>query len=366
MKDFETDVTRPADDGRNIDERLGILAGEGSHQRVRALAEEGPHPEAVPRADSMSDEHTYYGLPVLKETVWEWPIPAYFYIGGVAGASSALAAASLLRKSELGAIVRAGRGIAFAGAGISAVLLIKDLGRPMRFLYMLRVFRPSSPMNVGTWILSAFGAFSFGAIALPGRLGDASGALAGVFGLPLASYTAVLVANTAVPLWQQVRNSLPVLFVASAASSASAVFELLDLSPAEARVVRRFSLAAKCADLAAGFAVEREANAIARVGKPLRESALWTAAKLCTALSLAVTALPRKPRWLRIAGGIAGTLGGLATRFGVFQAGRVSARDARATFEQQRAGMGGAEQLAGASGPAGVLRREGEAGLAPA
>ena len=336
--DLETDVTRPVDDGRNIDPSLGTLQGEGSHQRVDRIHAGRPTPTAEP-----STGDSYYGLPLLKETVWEWPIPAYFYVGGLAGASAALAAAALLR--DLPVIARTGRVIAFAGAGVSAALLIKDLGRPLRFIYMLRVFRPSSPMNLGTWILSAFGACAFGALALPGRLGAAASAAAGFFGLPLTSYTAVLLANTAVPLWQGTRNALPVLFVSSAASSAASALELCDLPAAEARVVRRFALAAKVADIAAAMAVEREANAVERVGRPLRKSALWNAAKVCVLSSLLVSALPRKPRWLGFAGGVLGTLGALATRFGVFDAGRLSARDPQATFEQQRAGMGGAAVL---------------------
>ncbi len=335
--DPETDVTRPMGDGRNIDPRIGTLAGEGSHQEVERI-----HPgRATPAAEPASGD-SYYGLPVLKETVWKWPIPTYFYVGGLAGASAVLSAAALLRRGSLGRIARTGRIIALGGAGLSAALLIKDLGRPMRFLYMLRVFRPGSPMNVGTWILSAFGACAFGAVALPGRLGDAASVGAGLFGLPLSSYTAVLLANTAVPLWQGTRNALPVLFVASAASSAASALELCQLPAAEARVVRRFAVAAKLADIVSAMAVEREANAVERVGRPLRASALWKAAKLCVLASLAVSALPRKPRWLRIAGGALGTLGALGTRFGIFQAGRWSARDPQATFDQQRAGMGAA------------------------
>ena len=337
IQDPETDVTRPVDDGRNIDPRLGTLAGEGSHQQVERI-----HAGRLTPSNEPATGDTYYGLPLLKEPVWEWPIPAYFYVGGLAGAAAALAAAALLRRDSLGTIERTGRWIAFGGSVVSAAFLIQDLGRPSRFIYMLRVFRPSSPMNLGTWILSAFGACAFGALALPGRVGDAASVGAGIFGLPLTSYTAVLLANTAVPLWQGTRNALPVLFVSSAAVSAASAFELFDLPAAEARMIRRFAIAAKLADIASAMAVAREANAVERVGRPLRKSPLWNAAKVCLLASLVVSVLPRKPRWLRIAGGALGTLGAMATRFGVFEAGRHSARDPQASFEQQRAGMSGA------------------------
>jgi hypothetical protein len=340
-------LARTADDGRNIDLELGTLSGEGAQQRVRGLDREQPHGELQPRLDATADGATYYGLPVLKETVWKASIPAYFYVGGLAGASAALGAAALARGEELRGMVRACRFIAAAGALISGGLLIEDLGRPARFLHMFRVFRPSSPMNLGTWILSAFGALSTGAL-LPGRPGDAAAIGAGVAGLPLAGYTAVLLVNTAVPVWQGARTWLPVLFVSSAAMAAGSAMELLELSAQEQRVARRFAIAAKVSELLAGRAVEAEVSRIERVGRPLHEGAagiLWRAAKLCTLASLAVSAVPRKPRWLRRLGGVLGPLGSLATRFAIFEAGRGSARDPKATFEAQRAG---AVQLAGA------------------
>ena len=83
-------------DGRNIDESLGVLAGEGAHQDVRETAGKGarPVPEPKERAESTADRDSYYGLPMLKEPVWKWPIPTYFYVGGLAGASAALGMAA--------------------------------------------------------------------------------------------------------------------------------------------------------------------------------------------------------------------------------------------------------------------------------
>ena len=161
-------------DGRNIDPGLGTLRGEGSLQRVATVpAPVMPHRVDVPAADATGSDlgPSYYGAPLLKEPVWRWYIPAYFYAGGVAGAAAALGGAVQLAL-DAGApgtlqrfvlpgehrLVRTCRTIATGGAVLSAALLIADLGRPARFLNMLRVFRPTSPMNMGTWILSAFGA----------------------------------------------------------------------------------------------------------------------------------------------------------------------------------------------------------------
>jgi len=89
----------PTDDGRNVDSLLGLLEGEGAAQQVERLAEEHPHPPPSELHDSTSDLETYYGLPLLKEHVWKAAIPAYFYVGGLAGASAALGAGSILPAS---------------------------------------------------------------------------------------------------------------------------------------------------------------------------------------------------------------------------------------------------------------------------
>src|SRR5258708_19037255 len=155
---------------------------------------------------------------MLKEPVWKWSIPAYFYVGGLSGACAVLGgSADLLAGPGMVRVSGQCRLMAATGSAASGVLLIADLGRPARFLNMLRVFRPSSPMNIGTWILSTFGACA-GLAALPAvlavpnpirRLADGAGIGAGVIGLPLTGYTGVLLANTAVPLLQGARRSLP-------------------------------------------------------------------------------------------------------------------------------------------------------------
>jgi formate-dependent nitrite reductase membrane component NrfD len=244
------------------------------------------------------------------------------------------------------------RWIGTAGSAIGTVLLVADLGRPERFLNMLRVFRPSSPMSVGSWVLAGSIPTSAGSAVLAGSggalrsVGNVSGLFAGVLGLPLTGYTAVLLSNTAVPLWQGTRPSLPVLFTASGMASAASLLELMDLSEQEARIVHRFGLAGRVADLAASLAVEREADRVEQVGKPLHEgvaATLWNLAKGLTAASLVVSLVPTRRRWRRTLSGLLGTAGAVALRFAVFQAGRRSAVDPRATFRQQRAGHGAVE-----------------------
>lgn len=328
----ETDIAPSSRDGRNLDEDLGVLQGEGALQKVERLDEGRPFERRPWRREATADQDSYYGLPMLKESVWKWPIPLYFYVGGLAGGSALLAAAALLRKHRLPGIARAGRVIAASGAVVSAALLIQDLGIRRRFIYMLRVFRPTSPMNLGTWILSGFGACAAGSL-LPGKIGDAASVAAGVLGLPLSGYTGVLLANTAVPLWQKARANLPPVFVASAAASVASAMELLPLSRAEQRVARRMAVAGKLAELCTDVALEHEVGKIERIGRPLERGvsgALWKTAKACKAASLVCSMIPRKRAWLRVCGGVLGTMGALCTRFSLFHGGKASARDPRA------------------------------------
>jgi formate-dependent nitrite reductase membrane component NrfD len=337
-------------DGRHIDPRLGRLEGEGADQRTGGDKPEDlqpystwtrpagtPSPEAGP---------TYYDRPVLKEPVWIWAVPAYFYAGGLAGASAILAEASeSLGGDGTGDLVVRARWIAALAGATGSALLVHDLGRPERFLHMLRVFRPTSPMSIGSWVLAA-GAPVFGCAALASRARGGAGALgralsiAGAgLGLPLTTYTAVLLSNTAVPVWQEARRFLPFLFAASAAGSSAAALEMSSLNEDESHIVRRFGIAARAAEILAAWLVEREALRTPRVGRPLKEGvsgSLWAASKALTAASLLLSAGSRRRPWARRLAGATGTGAALATRFAIFQAGKSSARDPRATFHQQR------------------------------
>jgi formate-dependent nitrite reductase membrane component NrfD len=335
-------------DGRNIDPASGILDGEGSEQAVprdRAKSEGGA-PFDVYTSVPGRDSETYYDRPVLKEPVWIWAVPAYFYTGGTAGAAAVLAAAAqVLDREELDGLIRRARWIASAGTALGTALLIVDLGKPGRFLNMLRVFRASSPLSVGSWILAPASMLAAGSAVLPGPLGDAAGLGAGALGAPLSGYTGVLLTNTAVPVWEQARRTLPPLFVASAASGAVALLDLFDLTVREHRLVWHFGVAAKAAELALAQELEKEVSKVERVARPLREGlsgALWRAAKALTATSLGASVVPiGSKRTRRKVSGVLGTAGAVALRFALWQAGKASARDPRATFALQRAGLGG-------------------------
>jgi formate-dependent nitrite reductase membrane component NrfD len=295
--------------------------------------------------ESPAESVTYYDRPVLKSPVWIWSVPLYFFVGGVAGAAMTLGlAVQLLGGRRLRKFSETCHWTGAIGGGIGSVLLISDLGRKARFLAMLRVFRPSSPMSVGSWVLALATPLSAGsALLTTGRgpvrtAGLAAGVGAGVLGMPLATYTAVLLGNSAVAVWMATRKSLPLLFGASSAAGLASVFDLMPLATPERAVVRNFGIAGRLADILVSHAVESDACANPRVGLPLSRGvsgALWKSAKILTAVSLALSLIPGKSDTRRRMAGVCGVFGSVALRFAIFHAGKASALDPRATFSQQ-------------------------------
>jgi formate-dependent nitrite reductase membrane component NrfD len=235
------------------------------------------------------------------------------------------------------------RWISTAGALISTGFLIHDLGRPERFLNMLRVFKVTSPMSMGSWILSAFSSAAGAAAVLPfgprlfRPLAGVFGVVAGLLGLPLAAYTGVLLVQTAVPLW---KNHLwSVLALCSGTAAAGSLMELLPLNVKEVRAVEMFGLIGKVGEVIVATSIEREAARVERVARPLHDGFtgfLWQSTKVLTVVSAMVSLSPGHSRKKRVVAGILGTAAGVCVRFAYFLAGKRSARDPRATFEQQR------------------------------
>jgi hypothetical protein len=184
----------------------------------------------------------YYGQAVVKPPVWTWQVPLYFFFGGIAGMSAVLASGAVIFHHI--DLARAAMWVAaIAGAVLSPILLIMDLGRPRLFLNMLRVFKHRSAMSMGAWILSFFGACAVpGLIALElhshhvfgGALGQLIRIAAGIFifgsaifGTLLATYTGVLLGATAIPAWFLHRTMLPIHFGTAGLGSAAGLLELL-------------------------------------------------------------------------------------------------------------------------------------------
>lgn len=288
----------------------------------------------VPSAEFSS----YYGLPVIKEPVWKAPeVPGYLFLGGLAGASSALAASADV--SGYRELARMSKTAAVAAIGLSVVALVKDLGRPARFVNMLRVFKPTSPMSVGSWILSAYGpaAGVAAASALTGlrpAIGRGATIAAAVTGPGVAAYTAALLSDTAVPAWHEAHRELPYLFVSSAATAAGGLGLAL-VPPREAGPARNLALIGAGAELTAKTLLLRRLGPAAAPYQSGRAGRLMEAAEILTAAGLTATALGGRNRLVAVAAGTALVVSSAFTRFGIFYAGRESARDPRYTIAPQ-------------------------------
>src|SRR5437879_8047454 len=229
--------SRPAPGGRTPD-----FASEQKLVEIRREAERrgevkasGIRPAGSP-FPMASPDTGYYGIPLLKKPAWTWEIPLYFFVGGAAGAAAVVGAIADYTGADR-RLVRDARWIAAAGAVISPALLIADLGRPARFLNMLRVFKPQSPMSVGVWTLLGFsGAAAATAFAgfmgerygpsLPLRVIENAGQAASLAsGLPFSNSTGVLIVSATIPVWNQNVSDLPIHFAASGLGAAVGLLE---------------------------------------------------------------------------------------------------------------------------------------------
>ncbi|MGH7721783.1 MAG: NrfD/PsrC family molybdoenzyme membrane anchor subunit [Candidatus Dormibacteria bacterium] len=297
----------------------------------------------VPPAEFTS----YYGRPVVKHSPWKADIPAYLFLGGLAGGSSMLAAgADLTGRPALRRTARIG---ALAGIGAGFAALIHDLGRPERFLNMLRVAKPTSPMSVGTWIITAYGPLAGLAAAsempfplprplgaLVGATGRPAGIAAAALGAGVASYTAVLLSDTATPTWHAAQRELPFVFVGSAATAAGG-FGIIGAPVAQARPARLLAAGGALLELGmerrleSGMGIVAEPLRTGRAGRLMRTSRVLTAAGAIGGLVLG-----GRSRVLAAASGAALLAGSACLRFGIFEAGQASARDPRYTIVPQR------------------------------
>jgi DMSO reductase anchor subunit len=296
-----------------------------------------------PRATA---ETGYYGQPLLKPPVWTWEVPLYFFVGGAGGAAAVIAAVASW-EDDTSTLARDARWVAAASGPISAALLTSDLGRPERFVNMLRVFKPQSAMSVGSWTLAAFstaaGAAAFVAMverrfdgAVPVRIlsRTCSTAAAGL-GTIMATYTGVLIGATAIPAWNANVRVLPMHFAASGVGSAAAALELLGHDDA---ALSRLAFVAAAIETLVGAAIESNGSP---AQAPLREGASgWViraggvlsgpAALLCRAFS------GRSPR-LKRAAAVSALAGSLLTRLGWIAAGSRSAADPRPALRLESA-----------------------------
>ncbi len=284
----------------------------------------------------------YYGLPLLKQPPWTWQIPLYFFAGGAAGSAAVIGAAARWVGADR-ELARDCRYIAAAGSAASTALLISDLGRPERFLSMMRVFKLKSPMSVGAWTLAVFGTFSaasafaemlyrrsrFSPFAV---LADLTEGISALSGLPFSNYTGVLIGATVIPVWNENVATLPLHFGMSGLNSAVAI---LELSGHNHRALNLLGLGASVVETAEGVHLETtnkpaieplkrgSSGLITRIGGVL-SGPIPLVLRLSAAVAGKGTA-----RKLRKAAAVSSIVGSLLTRIAWVHAGHVSAKDWR-------------------------------------
>jgi hypothetical protein len=267
-------------------------------------------------------EPSYHDLPLLKPPVWTWEIPAYFFVGGAAGAAAMIGFAARVAGNDQ-QLVRDARAVAAIGGAVSGVLLVADLGRPERFLNMLRVFKPQSAMSVGAWIVAAFGGTSAAAFVLPRRAADAAAVASAVTGLGMATYTGVLLGATSIPVWSRHVATLPVHFGASATGAAAS---MLELRGRQNRALNTLGVIAATFETVIAAAIELQADLDS---EPVRGVNHRIAAALSGPVPLLLRLFGGNSRRARQAAAVSTIVGSLLTRIAWVEAGKESAKGSR-------------------------------------
>lgn len=349
----EDAVVRPTQtmsDSARITPRTPDTASEKRLIEIRREAEstgkvvgKGVRPGGAPFPVA-SPETGYYGIPLLKKPAWTWEIPLYFFVGGAAGAAAVVGSVASYTGADR-KLVRDARWIAAAGSVISPALLISDLGRPSRFLNMMRVFKPQSAMSMGVWTLLGFsGGASAAAFAqflsdrygpsFPVRVIEQAGQAASLlFGLPFSNYTGVLIGATAIPVWNESAGDLPIHFGMSGLSAAVGMLELMGNT--KSRALQALGIGAALFECWEGLRIETREN---RTLNPLKHGGSGTITRAGGLLSgplpaalrlISVFAGSNNQRALRQAAAASAIAGSLLTRIAWIYAGHVSAKDWR-------------------------------------
>jgi formate-dependent nitrite reductase membrane component NrfD len=285
---------------------------------------------------SRDDEAPFVIGPVIHEPVWTWEVPAYFWLGGMAAGSSFVALACDLAGDEKSA--RIARMTALGAVAPAPILLIMDLGRPARFLNMLRIFKPRSPMSLGSWCLVTFSTLAAGAVGLDllgrKRAAKALGGANALVGGYLGSYTGVLLASTAVPLWARSRLFLGPIFVCTGAATGAALNRIVliaaglpDGHPTR-DALGRVETGAMVAELALSTINEKRLGPLARGLEHGTPGKQFRAAKWLVRTGLALRLVrERSGRPAHDVASVLYLLAGLLFRFAWVGAGKLSARD---------------------------------------
>ena len=328
----------------------------GQHALVALAKRRRPRDDGRVGTAHANPRDAYRDVPVLVQPTWNHEVAAYFYFGGISsGAYVVGALAGLVGGQQLAVVARRARWVAFAAMLACPPLLIDDLGTPSRFHHMLRIFKPSSPMNLGAWTLTVHGAFAtlhagrelagagklplLGPLlrSLPVRPLAAAGLLPAV---TLGGYTGVLLGTTSIPVWST-SPLLGGLFMASSLSTGGAAIGLAQAASGDGDGSRGaltpLNVAFGVADLALVGAYVATSGAARKTLLHGKARLLVVGAVAATAtgiaLDLAACSGVGNPRLLGGLAAAATLLGGALLRWGVVSAGHASAKDRETTLE---------------------------------
>ncbi|MFD1911041.1 NrfD/PsrC family molybdoenzyme membrane anchor subunit [Halodurantibacterium flavum] len=302
------------------------------------------------------DGETYHGMPAVKASHWDWTVSSYIFLAGLGGGAQALATiAHASDPARFGPMRRNARFLGTLGSSLGALLLIKDLKTPRRFHHMFRIFRPTSPMSFGTYILSKFGALS--AFASLGELlprirplrplTEAAQMGAAVTGTGAATYTASLLSATSNPHWAATPRALGVKFAASSmalAAAALAMGERIAGRDRNARPLEAVAMLSTLVQFIAGLRAKkgRDDKGVGPAMKDSAQEKMLTTADtvLAGAVPLGLYMLSRgaggHARGLALAASATVLVGGFLVRHATLYAGHEAARRPRAHLSLAR------------------------------
>lgn len=289
---------------------------------------------------------TYHGRPVVKASSFNWKVSTYIVLLGIAGSAQVIAAVAAHRGGADRGLVRHARLLALAGSMAGPLVLVRHLKTPKRWYNMLRIVRPTSPMSLGSWALTAFGPLS-GMVALGDLLGgrwplarrvaDVAQAPAALAGAGMSVYTASLLASTSTPLWAATPAGLAAQFGTASMAGAASALALAQRATGDEGSARRLeglAMAAGAAELAAGALTERHWRR-AGIATPADAGAPPTLLGILVPLAAhaAGRALGgRTGRALPVAASLAMIAGGAVMRHAILQGGNAGARRPRDAF----------------------------------
>jgi formate-dependent nitrite reductase membrane component NrfD len=304
---------------------------------------------------------TYYNRPLLKMPHWDnWNVVTYLFLGGVMGGLGVIGVLTSPKRESDRKLKRTLAVTSLVLAAANPAVLVTHLGRPERFLHMLRIVKVKSPMSMGVWGLVLYsGAASMNvmrALALHGVLPRWMRFLApsffapvqALFGAFIMGYTGVLISATANPLWSSGKRHIPVTFVCSSMSSACALSSLLSTLEGNTEVthkLERLEMLASTAELFALMSFERCAGEYGKAlfsgasGERLRNYTIRTGILAPLALNLlgAIVPLPKPVNAVRtVIASVLTLVGGYILRDTVVRAGRVSVQDPRVASVQPK------------------------------